>query len=121
MQHTLPGVTMHCADYRDILPTLPEASFDAIIADPPYATTNFAWDQPVDWPGFWAQADRICTERALVVLFSAQPFTTELINSNRRQFRYEIIWQIKPLPEAGPSSGRGAGQPARRFYRDRDR
>lgn len=41
---------------------------------------------------------RICKPNAAIILFSAQPFTTDLINSNRKEFRYEIIWQkTQPL------------------------
>lgn len=43
---------------------------------------------------FWQQAHRICkSQRSIIALFSAQPFTTDLIISNRKCFRYEIIWE----------------------------
>lgn len=35
---------------------------------------------------------RVCKVNAAIVLFSSQPFTTDLINSNRKLFKYEIIW-----------------------------
>ncbi|HEX8834302.1 MAG TPA: site-specific DNA-methyltransferase [Abditibacteriaceae bacterium] len=71
---------------------LPDASIDALITDPPYATTCLPWDKRIDWPAFWQQAHRVCKPTAVMAMFSAQPFTTELINSNRKYFRYEIIW-----------------------------
>ena len=73
--------------------SLPSQSVDLLLTDPPYATTNLAWDKPIDWPAFWGEANRVCKPLALMVLFSAQPFTTDLINSNRKQFRYNLIWQ----------------------------
>lgn len=72
---------------------IPSGSVDAIISDPPYATTNLSWDQPVDWEFFWSETKRILSPTGIVVLFSAQQFTTDLILSNRRWFRYELIWE----------------------------
>lgn len=82
--------------YDDFLPAMkrwPSQSVNAIISDPPYATTNLKWDKPVDWPAFWGEAERVITPNALIVMFSAQPFTTTLINSKPDWFRYEIIWE----------------------------
>lgn len=86
---------LHHADCFELLPTLEENSVDALISDPPYATTALAWDKKIDWPRFWSEANRVCKPNAVKVLFSAQPFTTTLINSNPKAFRYELIW-IKP-------------------------
>jgi site-specific DNA-methyltransferase (adenine-specific) len=43
--------------------------------------------------GLWSNYGRITKDNAAILLFSAQPFTTDLINSNRKMFRYEIIWR----------------------------
>jgi len=86
---------IHHADCLDLLPTLPAASVDALITDPPYATTALPWDKKIDWTRYWAEVNRACKPNAVKVLFSAQPFTTTLINSNPKAFRYELIW-VKP-------------------------
>lgn len=65
---------------------------DALITDPPYGTTELPWDRKLDLSLFWTQAHRVCKERAIIVLFSQQPFTSDLIHSNRKAFRYELIW-----------------------------
>lgn len=75
---------------------LPAASIDALITDPPYATTALAWDKGIDWEAFWVEAKRVCKPTAITALFSQQPFATDLIVSNRKHFRYEIVWE-KPL------------------------
>lgn len=72
---------------------LPDASIDALISDPPYATTNLKWDQPIYWAAFWMEARRVCKPNAIQALFAQQPFATDLINSNRKAFRYEIVWE----------------------------
>lgn len=91
MEHSKNLTLLHGSCF-DFLPSLPTNSIDALITDPPYATTDLAWDKKVDWPAFWEEANRVCKENAVMVFFSAQPFTTDLINSNRRCFRYELIW-----------------------------
>ncbi len=83
---------LYHGDCFEVFPTIPQGSIDALISDPPYGTTALAWDKSIDWPAFWEAALRVCSERAVIVLFAAQPFATDLINSNRRLFRYELIW-----------------------------
>jgi DNA modification methylase len=83
---------LRLGDALELLASLETASVDALITDPPYATTALAWDQPVDWPAFWREAERVCKPTAPMVVFSAQPFTTDLIASNRKHFRYDLIW-----------------------------
>lgn len=87
------GITLYCATFEKILPRLADRSIDALITDPPYGTTNIEWDRPVDWPQFWQHADRICKPQSPQVLFSSGKFTNQLINSNPKHFRYELIWE----------------------------
>lgn len=41
----------------------------------------------------WKQYGRIIKDHGAIVLFSVQPFTTDLINSNRKLYRYELVWE----------------------------
>lgn len=91
------GVTLYNSKYEDILPLLGPGTIDALITDPPYATTNLIWDQPIAWNEFWPQAHRICKPRSPMVLFASGKFVNELINSNSKHYRYELIWE-KNLP-----------------------
>ena len=72
---------------------IPDKSVDLIITDLPYATTRNKWDTPIDLEKLWEQYERVMKDNTAVVLFSQQPFTTTLINSNPKMFRYEWIWQ----------------------------
>jgi DNA modification methylase len=83
---------LELCDALDLMASLEAGSVDALITDPPYGTTALEWDKPIEWPRFWAEARRVCKREAPMVLFSAQPFTTDLINSNRGEFRYDLIW-----------------------------
>lgn len=86
------SVQLYCGDCLEVLPTLQAGSVDAVVTDPPYGTTDIAWDKGHDWDTWWAEIERMLAPNSLTICFSAQPFTTDLINSNRRRFLYELIW-----------------------------
>lgn len=86
--------TIHTCDALKLLSNLEAQSVDAIITDPPYNMTELAFEQAIDWEAFWVQARRVLRcKNSPVILFSQQPFTTDLIMSNRKGWRYEIIWE----------------------------
>jgi DNA modification methylase len=91
------GIVLYNTDFRDILPNLPDRSIDALITDPPYGNTNLIWDKTIDWKFFWSEAGRTCKLSSPMVLFAAGKFVPELINSNTKHYRYELIWE-KNLP-----------------------
>ncbi|MFZ1828289.1 MAG: site-specific DNA-methyltransferase [Candidatus Competibacteraceae bacterium] len=79
-------------DAIDLLKTLPDRSVDSVIVDPPYGKTNLSWDRPLPWSDLWSELHRITPPTANWLIFSQQPFTSELVNGNRAAFRYELIW-----------------------------
>ena len=72
---------------------IPDGSVDLILCDLPYGTTACKWDSVIPFTPLWAQYKRILKPNGAVVLFAAQPFTTQLINSNMRDFRYCWYWR----------------------------
>lgn len=80
-------------DCLELLQNIPDKSIDMILTDPPYGTTACKWDIVIPFAPMWEQLNRIIKDNGAILLFSAQPFTTDLICSNRKNFRYEIIWQ----------------------------
>lgn len=71
---------------------IPDKSVDMILCDLPYGTTKNKWDIVIPFEPLWEQYERIIKENGVIALFSSQPFATDLINSNRKMYRYEIIW-----------------------------
>lgn len=71
----------------------PPKSIDLILCDPPYGTTDCKWDTVLPIDRMWEQYKRIIKDNGAIVLFSAQPFTTVLINSNLKQYRYNWYWK----------------------------
>lgn len=82
-------------DCLEQLKTLSDKSVDCIIADIPYGTTACAWDNVIPFDSMWAELNRISKENTPILLFSQQPFTSELIHSNIKNFKY--IWYYKKL------------------------
>ena len=77
----------------DLLPDIPNKSIDAIIADLPYGITQAKWDCEIDLDELWKQYKRIKKPDAPIVLFASQPFTSKLISSNLKEFKYCWYWE----------------------------
>lgn len=86
-------VTILNADCFDVFPQTASGTVDLVCADIPYGTTQCRWDSVLDLTLMWAQLYRIAKPSAAIVLFSAQPFTSVLINSNLKDWRSEWIWE----------------------------
>ena len=72
---------------------IPDNSIDMILCDLPYGTTECKWDIVIPFKPLWRQYERIIKKNGAIVLTAAQPFTTDLINSNRDLFKYCWVWQ----------------------------
>ena len=88
---------LYNGDCLEIMKDIPSESIDLICVDLPYGTTELTWDKHINSTKMWECFNRILKLNGNVVLFSTQPFTTKLINSNPSMFRYEIIW-VKSRP-----------------------
>ena len=82
-----------CNDCFNVFPEIDDKSIDMILCDLPYGITAAKWDTALPLDELWIEYKRIIKDNGAIVLFSAQPFTTDLINSQRKLFRYEIIWE----------------------------
>ena len=85
--------TLYNGDCLEVMKGIDDKSVDLILTDPPYGMTCLDYDkQPTDWETFWLEANRVIKPSSYIICFSAQPFTTEIIVSNRKNFSHEIIW-----------------------------
>lgn len=81
-------------DCLEIMRGMADASVDSVITDPPYGTTALHFDQtPIDWAAWWAEVHRVTKEAGVVVCFAADLFTVDLIQSNRKNYRYRLVWE----------------------------
>jgi len=82
-----------CGDCLELMKLIPDKSIDAIISDPPYGTTACKWDTIIPFEPLWEQYKRIIKDNGAIVLTSSQPFTSALVMSNIKMFKYEWIWE----------------------------
>lgn len=92
-----PDWAIHQGDCLEVMPReIADASIDAVIADLPYGTTGCAWDTIVPLEALWHQLRRVMKPNTPVILTAAQPFSSMLVMSNPKWYRYEWIWE-KPI------------------------
>lgn len=72
---------------------IPDKSIDMILCDLPYGTTQCKWDAVIPFDKLWAQYERVIKDAGVIVLTAAQPFTSALLMSNPRLFRYSWVWE----------------------------
>jgi site-specific DNA-methyltransferase (adenine-specific) len=84
---------------------LPDASVDMILCDLPYGTTACKWDSVIPFEPLWAQYRRVAKRNAAIVLTASQPFTSALVMSNPREFRYDWTW-AKNIPTGFANANR---------------
>jgi site-specific DNA-methyltransferase (adenine-specific) len=100
---------LHHGDCLEVMAGLADASVDMILCDLPYGTTACKWDTVIPFDPLWAQYRRIAKRNAAIVLTASQPFTSALVMSNPREFKYEWVWQ----KEAGTGLLNAKKQPLR--------
>lgn len=66
---------------------------DAVITDPPYGTTACNWDKVIPLEMMWFRLLNLRKKTTPILLFATQPFATELIYSNIKNFSYELVWK----------------------------
>jgi site-specific DNA-methyltransferase (adenine-specific) len=86
-------IELYQGDCLEIMKTIPDVSVDMILADLPYEITAAKFDILIPFEPLWEQYNRIAKEDAAMVFTASQPFTTSLISSNLKNFRYEWIWE----------------------------
>lgn len=86
-------VNLYHGDCLDVMKSIPDASVDMVLADLPYGTTQCAWDVVIPFEPLWEQYLRIAKPEAAIVLCAAQPFSSLVVASNPRDYRYEWIWE----------------------------
>ncbi len=94
-QTRVSGSTFVNADCFDVFPFIKDKSIDAIICDLPYGTTACKWDTIIPFEPLWEQYKRIIKDNGAIVLFGSQPFTSALVMSNPKWFKYQFIWDKK--------------------------
>jgi site-specific DNA-methyltransferase (adenine-specific) len=80
-------------DCLEVMKDIPDKSIDMILCDLPYGTTACKWDTIIPFEPLWEQYKRIIKDNGAIVLTASQPFTSALVMSNIKMFKYEWIWE----------------------------
>ena len=83
---------LYRGDCLAVLAKVPDKSVNLILCDPPYGTTDCAYDDVIPMDAMWALYRRVLAPGGCVVLFGSQPFTSRLVVSNLKWFRYSLVW-----------------------------
>lgn len=79
-------------DCLEKLADVENSSVELILIDPPYGLTAPAWDKIVPFDKLWLEFNRVSKPDAVIAIFASQPFTTQVISSNLKQFKYCWYW-----------------------------
>lgn len=79
-------------DCLKLMKDIPDGAVDLVLCDPPYGTTDCSWDSVLPFDQLWGEYNRLLKPDGAAVLFAAQPFTTQLISSNPKAFKYCWYW-----------------------------
>ncbi len=82
-------------DCLELMKDIPDKSIDMILCDLPYGTTACKWDTIIPFEPMWEQYKRIIKDNGAIVLTASQPFTSALVMSNVKDFRYCWVWDKK--------------------------
>lgn len=91
------NITLYQGDCLILMDNIPDQSIDLILCDLPYGTTQCFWDSIIPFGPLWKQYHRIIKPNGAILLFGAEPFSSQLRISNLAEYKYDWIW-IKDRP-----------------------
>ena len=83
---------LYNGDCLEIMKDIPDKSIDMILCDLPYGVTKNKWDSVIPFDKLWEQYNRIITDNGAIVLFAQGMFTSDLMQSNKKMWKYNLIW-----------------------------
>lgn len=86
---------LYCGDCLEVMKNIPDESIDLVLCDLPFGVTRNWWDKKISFDKLWEEYNRVCKNTTPVVLNCQEPFTSELIQSNIKNFKYKWVWYKK--------------------------
>jgi site-specific DNA-methyltransferase (adenine-specific) len=80
-------------DCLERMAEIPDGSVDMVLCDPPYGTTACKWDSVIPFEPMWEQLKRVIKPSGAIVMTASQPFTSALVMSNIKMFKYCWVWE----------------------------
>jgi len=78
-----------------LMTDIPDGSVDMVLTDPPYGLKfrDIKWDSIIPLEPMWEHLKRIIKSNGAIIMTASQPFTTTLISSNMKMFKYCWVWK----------------------------
>lgn len=92
-EFVLDDINLWHGDCLELMKNIPDGSVDMVLTDPPYGTTQCKWDCIIPLEPMWEQLKRIIKPNGAIVLTASQPFTSCLVMSNPKMFKYQWVWE----------------------------
>lgn len=84
---------IYLGDCLELMPKIKDKSVDMILCDLPYGTTQNKWDSVIPLNELWGQYNRVIKDNGVIALCCVEPFTSSLIMSNLKHFKYKLVWE----------------------------
>lgn len=106
----IDGIKLLRGDCLELMQEIPDGSIDLILCDLPYGTTSSRWDKVLPMDKLWEQYTRIIKYNCAIVLFGAEPFSSEIRIFAKSLYKYDWVWiknnavgftnaKLKPMPK----------------------
>lgn len=79
-------------DCLEVMKDIADESVDMILCDLPYNLTANPNDVLIPFDKLWKQYNRIIKPNGCIALFAQGLFYIDLVNSNRKMFKYDLVW-----------------------------
>ena len=86
-------IRLYHGDCLKLMKDIPDESVDMILTDPPYGVTRCVWDKVQPFEPMWEEYRRIIKPNGCIAIFAGEPFSSALVQSNLKMYRYELIWK----------------------------
>lgn len=84
---------LYNGDCLEVMKDIPDKSVDMVLCDLPFGTTRNKWDTIIPFVPLWEEYNRVIKDNGAIVLFGSGLFSAELMMSNRKMWRYNLIWE----------------------------
>ena len=85
-------IDLYCGDCLKLMKDIPDGSVDMILCDLPYGKTQNEMDVRLPFEALWKHYKRIIKYNGCIALFGQGTFFIDLVDSNRKMFRYDLVW-----------------------------
>jgi len=87
------GIKLYNGNCFDVFKNIKDKTIDLFVLDLPYGQTACEWDTCIDLKQMWIDIKRIMKPSAILCFFCTTKFGYQLIKSNEKWFKYDLIWQ----------------------------